>query len=480
MIDPLSRYARTSADRRALWTPDRTYSYTELSAGVGRTVRRLAEVGVAKGARIAVHRPRDARTILLFWALWRLGAVVVPISRRLPPSEVLDRVHRVGCDVLITDDSTVEDAATEMRTVRGTDLVSTKKEQPIEEAGVPEAFSDRQPATIVYTSGSTGTPKAVLHSWGNHRYSAKGSNANLPLRSGDRWMLSLPLYHVGGIAILVRCALAGASIAIPPPSQSIARGLRATKATHVSVVATQLRRLLDDSDAGEFDDLRAILVGGGPIPDALLRQATARAWPIATSYGSTELASQVTTTCPGASYADLQTAGRCLLHRRIRIEEGEIHVNGATLCEGYVSANGLSDVRTEEGWFATGDRGTLDAEGRLRVLGRMDRMFVSGGENIQPEEIESKLERLEGVKRAAVVPVPDDEFGARPIAFVEWIDGGESKRLESALRRTLPGFKIPDAFHSLPSEATSGSLKMDYELLRRRAQVLRVRDTHRE
>jgi O-succinylbenzoic acid--CoA ligase len=239
-------------------------------------------------------------------------------------------------------------------------------------------------------------------------------------------------------------------------------------------VATQYRRLLDDIPGGPPTHVRAVLLGGGPIPDVLLRRGHERGWPLHTSYGSTEMASQVTTTAPGAPLGELRTAGRRLPHRRLRIEEGEIQVAGAPLFRGYVTTDGLDDPRTDDGWYRTGDRGRLDARGRLHVLGRLDRMFISGGENVQPEEIEGALERLDGIERAVVVPVPDAEYGARPVAFVRARDAWDPPALERALASVLPGFKIPDAFHSLPEDVRTGTLKIDRERLREQARKLQV------
>jgi O-succinylbenzoic acid--CoA ligase len=184
------------------------------------------------------------------------------------------------------------------------------------------------------------------------------------------------------------------------------------------------------------------------------------------------MASQITTTVPGAPSEDLRTAGCRLPHRRIRIEDEQIMVAGAPLFRGYVTKRGIVDPRTDDGWYPTGDRGRIDATGRLHVLGRRDRMFVSGGENIQPEEIETVLERLEGIERAVVVPVPDPEYGERPVAFLRGLAPGAAPALREALAETLPKFKIPDAFHSFPASEESTGLKIDRDTLRERARIL--------
>ena len=453
-MTPLLRvHAEGRPDAPALVAPERIWTYRDLEAAVSGTARRMVAEGLGAGDRVALRPERDARTIILLWALWRIGAVAVPLSLRLPPAVQRERAQRLNCHLFVGAEASGE---RDLRVCSPADLL---RENPPADR-VPSVLPVDRDATIVCTSGSTGRPKAALHSWANHLYSAKGSNANLPLRPGDRWLLSLPLYHVGGLAILVRCALAGAAVALPPPDSSPATALSETDATHTSYVATQFQRLLAETSAPP-PALRAVLLGGGPIPSALLDRAHAHRWPVLTSYGCTEMASQVTTTFPGASRSALNTAGRRLPHRRLRIDEdGQILVAGRTLFRGYVEGEELRDPRTATGWYPTGDRGELDAQGRLRVVGRMDRMFISGGENIQPEEIEAALEQLSGVIRAVVVPVPNATYGERPVAFLEG-EEEDASVLRERLAERLPAFKIPDAFYRFPGEGEREGLKVD-------------------
>jgi O-succinylbenzoic acid--CoA ligase len=464
---PIHRHAQAQPEALALWVPDRRWTYAELDAAVAATRARLRTADLAEGRRVAVRLHRGPDFVILLWALWRAGRVAMPLSTRLPAAEALQATQRTGARLLVTRDSALLEAEESAPATRSPDHL-------VEQEGGGEPDPDAQPihrrATLVFTSGSTGTPTAVLHSWANHLYSAKGSNANLPLRPGDRWLLSLPLYHVGGLAILVRCALAGAAVAVPDADASLSASIDAAGATHLSLVATQLRRLLDARETLP-PRVRGVLLGGGPLPDTLLRRGHARGWPLHTSYGSTEMASQVTTTPPGAPLDALRTAGRPLPHRRVRIDdEGQILVAGPPLCLGLADGEQIRDPRAN-GWFPTGDLGRFDAQGRLHVQGRADRQFVSGGENIQPEEIETALERVEGIERAVVVPVPDEEYGRRPVAFVQSGEGPVPDDWRASLADTLPSFKIPDAVHELPEAAipTAVGMKVDRELLRRRA-----------
>ena len=418
---------------------------------------------------MALYLPKDERYVVLLLALIRAGHVACPVSDRLPPQGVAPLLKRAACSAIVSDDEnllkTVDAALLKLRPKTLLRECSQTSYDRAESTSIPL----NRPATIIFTSGSTGVPKSALHTFGNHYYNALGSNANIPLTPGDRWLHSLPLYHVGGISILFRCLLAGATVTLPQPGTSLGEAIIGLQATHVSLVATQLLRLLrEDSD---LRGIKAVLLGGGPIPAYLVDEAVARGLPIHTSYGLTEMASQVTTTPPGASPEMLRTAGRVLPNREISISEaGEILVRGETLFAGYVEGESVDHPLDASGWFHTGDLGELDQEGYLRVKGRRDNLFISGGENVQPEEIEEALSRLEGIEEAVVVPVPDEEFGARPFAFVR-TNGVAMEYLAQTLEQVLPRFKIPVAFQGWPDDA--GTMKVDRTAFGERARRLR-------
>jgi o-succinylbenzoate---CoA ligase len=446
-------------------------TYGELDRRVSIVAGRIGEMGFGIGDRAALYLSKDEHYLVLFLALIRAGCITCPLSTRLPPRGVAPLLKKAACRVLISSDENLPGATDAgVRKLHPEVLFADEPgardlPQPSEELRLA---LDR-PATIVFTSGSTGVPKAVLHTFGNHYYSAKGSNANIALAPGDRWLHSLPLYHVGGLSILFRCLLAGAAIVLPESDVSLGAAIADGLATHVSLVSTQLLRLLREED---FDPgrLRAILLGGGQIPASLVDEAVGHRLPVYTSYGLTEMASQVTATPPGASLEELHTSGRLLPHREISIsDDGEILVKGETLFAGYVEGDVIDRPLDADGWFHTRDLGELDAEGYLRVRGRKDNLFISGGENVQPEEIEEALCRVEGVEEAVVVPVPDAEFGARPVAFVRK-DDGEPGDLARALEPVLPRFKIPVAFHGWP-EGVEG-IKADRAFFRERARQL--------
>ena len=459
---PLREGALLAPDAPAIVGEDYTLSYFALDRMVSAGAARLARLG--EGARVGLYLPKDERYVALVLALLRVGAVACPISTRLPPDGVTAALRGARCEALIATADLDTPKATPRRLSPETILSDTADP---DELSASVALALHRPATVISTTGSTGTPKAALHTFGNHYYSAVGSNANIALGTGDRWLHSLPLYHVGGLSILFRCLVSGAAVALPDPATPLGESITRLRATHVSLVATQLRRLLEED--APLPDLKAVLMGASAMPLDLISEAHARGLPIHTSYGLTEMASQVTATLPDASLQELRTCGFVLPHRGISVsEDGEIRVRGAALFAGYVENGGLARPVDAEGWFHTGDLGELLPDGALRVHGRKDNMFVSGGENIQPEEIEAALLRLPDIQEAAVVPIPDSEFGARPVAFVRRAGRDALIDPREALERVLPRFKVPKTFHDWPPDTPQG-MKVDRTFLQKRA-----------
>jgi O-succinylbenzoic acid--CoA ligase len=426
-------------------------TFAELERWTGSIARSLCERGVARGERVGLLLPPGPAYPLLLLSVLRAGAVAVPVSTRLPGATIPDLLKGVGCRRLITGLDR-RDSTGELEIVTSAPLLEASEDGRRDSANPLPPFERAADATIIFTSGTTGNPKAALHTFENHWSSAAGSNRNIPLRPGDRWLLSLPPWHVGGLAVIFRCLLGGAAVAIAGPSEPLADAIAGLGVTHLSLVATQLYRLLrEERGRAALRGLKAVLLGGGPIPAALVAAAAREGVRLVTSYGSTEMSSQATATRPGDPTAALDTAGRRLAFRELAVAaHGEILVRGRTLFRGYVEGGGLRSPRDGAGWFHTGDLGHLDADGRLVVTGRRDTMFISGGENIHPEEIERAILRYPGMLEAIVAPAPDPEFGARPVAFLRTADGilPDAAALDRFLRLTVPGFMTPT--HLLP------------------------------
>ena len=462
--DALREKAETMPETVAVQTPTRTLTYGELDQFVSGTAWRLQQMCPEEGALVAFYLPRGWQALVLILAAIRAGRVACPISTRTPPHGVARLLRTVSASLLIAEDDSLVDIVPETVRVRTPEACIEAGHFPLEVFPQP---STGQPATIVFTSGSSGASKAVIHSFGNHYFSAKGSNENLPLGPGDRWLLALPLYHVGGLGIVFRCIQAGATVVIAETPRSLHTVLTQHAITHVSLVATQLARLVYEEEENAPATVQAVLVGGSAVSPSLVEEAFHRGYPLYTTYGLTEMTSQVTTTPPGAPLSMLATSGKILPYRQVFIaDDGEILVRGATLFQGYLEQGTLHTPMDEQGWFRTGDRGWVGPDGMLRVIGRSDNMFISGGENIHPEEIEQWLCTRQGVRQAIVVPVEDETYGQRPVAFVD-VEGPLPAKadFEAFLEGVLPRFKIPEAFYPWPtidtSDDTSDRMKVD-------------------
>ena len=444
----------------ALVTERYTFSYEMLDRMATHVAVSLRAHGCREKDRIAFYLPNEWSYVVILLGTLRAGRVACPLNVRLPAGQIPSLMRRIACRRLVTYGVTVrEEWAGEGIELIWPDQILHHRDRG-ETATQRMYHHPQQPATIVFTSGSSGRPKAALHTMKNHYLSAAGSNANIQVQPGDRWMLSLPLFHVGGLAILFRCVLGGGAVVTPGENEPLHEALRRYDITHVSLVATQLYRLLQH--APFQNKLSAVLLGGSSIPHSLIEKAHTIGLPLHTSYGLTEMTSQVTTTLPGDGLEQLLTSGKLLPHRELTLAPGgEVLVRGDTLFDGYVEGETIAPPFDSEGWFHTGDLGAWTQSGYLRLCGRKDHLFISGGENIQPEEIEYALCRISGVTEAVVVPVSDREFGQRPVAFVKRALQAPLEDLKGLLRESLPGYKIPKAFYPWPEIPEGDTLKVD-------------------
>lgn len=443
---PIAYWAHETPEAVAVVSGDQTYSYGQYDQIVSSFAAHFLDKGLKPGERVATLLPNSPELVFTLMGLLRAGLVACPMNARWPDQHITRLLTAIECPHVIADSETLP-----------------RVDRPA--ASFPLHAPPDRPATIIFTSGTTGEPKAAVLDYGNHYFSAVAANRNMPLNTGDRWLLSLPLYHVAGWGVLFRCALAGAAVVVHEEHLSIEQAISRYAVTHVSLVSTQLHRLLDKpSGIAALSTLRGVLLGGGPIPPPLIRRAFEAGLPIHTSYGLTETASQITATRKDDGLDALFTSGHPLETDTVRIGPiGEILVRGRTLFRGYLREGKTELPVDAAGWFATGDVGHLDDDGRLSVTGRRDNAFVCGGENIQPEEIERALCELPGVADAVVVPKEDAEYGRIPVAFVRiepphTLDAG---RLTKLLLDRLPRHKVPRHFLTWPKGTDLPSAKVN-------------------
>jgi O-succinylbenzoic acid--CoA ligase len=391
--DWLTAAARARPDHVALVSDESSLTYAELDERADRRARELAAAGVGAGDRVRVTHPPGIAFAELLHALPRLGAVLEPG----PPAD-----------------------------------------SPMPGAGVPgaadlrTAFDPESVHTVIRTSGTTGTPKAVELTFANHLASAIASAGALGVEPDDRWLCPLPLHHVGGLNVLIRSVINRTAVVLHPrfDADRVRATLEAGEVTLASLVPTMLARL---RAAGLRDTpgVRAIALGGGPVPPELLDWARATGIPVVPVYGMTETCSQIVAGSPGRPLTgvELEIA-----------DDGEILVRGPMVARAAIA---------DDGWLHTGDLGRLDEEGRLHVLGRLKELIVTGGENVAPLEVEQVLLDHPAVADAGVAGLPDPEWGEAVTAFVVLREPVAGEQLRAWCRERLEPFKVPKAIHAV-------------------------------
>jgi O-succinylbenzoic acid--CoA ligase len=305
----------------------------------------------------------------------------------------------------------------------------------------------------ILTSGTSGRPRPVGLTYGNFLFSAVGSAFNIGVDPDDRWLCCLPLSHVAGLSIILRSVIYGTTAVLLDgfDTEQVASTLVSGDISLLSLVPTQLIRLLEAG--ADLSRPRAILIGGGPVPPDALREALDRGATVVQTYGMTETCSQVTTLAPADASRRVGSAGRPLLTTHVRIQEGEILVQGPTVAREAVDP---------DGWLHTGDLGHIDDEGFLYVTGRSTDVIVTGGENVMPAEVEAVLLSHPSVADAAVVGRPDPEWQEAVCALVVLLDGREApeEELRAHCAASLAAYKVPkqvDFISTLP-RTPSGKL----------------------
>lgn len=410
-----------------------TLNWQQLAQVVAEHAQGFHQQGVAAGDVVALRSANSLVALLAWLGLMACGARVLGLNPQLPDAQLRQLLPGLAPDFVLdlAGAASLGIPALALRPVAG------DGSQP---------WRQDQIATLTLTSGSTGLPKAAAHTFSAHLHSAAAVVELMVLTPGDRWLLSLPLFHVSGQGILWRWLLAGATLVIPDEA-----GLHAAlaRSSVASLVPTQLWRLLHQPALPAR--LRAVLLGGAQIPAELTRRAEAAGLHCYCGYGMTETAS---TLC--ARRADEHPGvGAPLAGHQVKIVEGEIWVRSPALASGYWLQGVLMPLTDQDGWLRTGDCGRWQ-QGELLLDGRRDNLFFSGGESVQPEQIERILVAHPAVTQVFIVPKVDAEYGHRAVALVEGSIGLEA--LADWAAPKLTGYQRPVAWYPLPPD-NAGAIK---------------------
>ncbi|GGJ13543.1 2-succinylbenzoate--CoA ligase [Alicyclobacillus cellulosilyticus] len=487
--DWLTRRAVTHRTAAALMHDGETWDYETLWRRARQRAGQLAARGVHPGDRVAVLMRHGLEYALTVHAVIQAEAVLVPVNWRLAASEIAWQLADADVAWLLCDEACAGLAADAAALVTPAVPVWNVADDP----GPPDAPARGRETidlgavfTIIYTSGTTGLPKGAVLTYGNFLWSAMGSAPQLGVLPGDRWLVPMPLFHVGGLSVLMRSVIYGTAAVIHDrfdPLQ-VLEALTRDRITLLSAVPTMLQRVLAlDPDPRCFSSLRAVLLGGSAAPPGLLAASAERGIPVATTYGLTETTSQAATLMPQDAARKMGSSGQPLWTTEIRVvrdgqpmppgEEGEIVVRGPTVTPGYWRRPDATAEAIRDGWLHTGDIGVFDADGFLYVLDRRSDLIVSGGENVYPAEVERVLCQHPAVAEAGVVGIPDPIWGHVPAAFVVlWPDRRAAEaELASFCRSRLAAYKVPKRFFFVDALPRNASGKLLRRALREWAQA---------
>jgi acyl-CoA synthetase (AMP-forming)/AMP-acid ligase II len=452
------------------------WTYTELVHRVRVAAGAFAKAGIEPGDRVAVWAPNSAGWIVAAFGAVTAGAVLVPVNTRFKPAEAADVITRSGARAVLTDPAFLggHRLGQDWTTPPGIPVFDLHGDflldaEPFEYAGI----RGDDIADVVYTSGTTGRPKGVMM---NHRQTLRlyAEWCELAdLRPGDRYLMVNPFFHTFGYkAGLVAAVIRGATM-LPVPVFDVDLVLDLVETERVTMLPgppTLYHSLLAAAGTRDLSSLRAAVTGAADIPVELIRRVRNELpfESIMTGYGLTE-AGTATASRPGDSFEDIATTvGTPCAGVEVRIaDDGEVLVRGYTVMQGYLDDPEATAAAIDgDGWLHTGDLGTADTRGRLRIVGRKKDMFIVGGFNAYPAEIEGFLLEHPAVAQVAVIGTPDERLGEVGKAFVVPRPGCSLSETDliAWARERMAGYKVPRTVEfrdTLPLNASGKVMKTE-------------------
>ncbi|MFG3547499.1 FadD3 family acyl-CoA ligase [Streptomyces sp. NPDC047725] len=495
--------AQKYGDEEALVFGGDRWTFTELRERIAEVARAVIAQGIRPGDSVAVWAPNSARWVVAALGAVTAGAVLIPLNTRYRAAEAADMLRRSGARLLFTEHdflgtdyrallagsgeelpllgTTVALHAPEWdEFLSGADGVSEEERLARSAAVRPSDTAD-----ILFTSGTTGRPKGVPTTHGQNLRVYDAWARSVTLRHGDRYLLVNPFFHTFGYkAGVIACLLHGATI-VPEPVFDARTVLARMQDERISVLTgapTVFTSLIHHPERGAYDlsSMRMAVTGAANIPTELIDRIREciGARNISTAYGLTEASGVVTICRPHEPPETLaRTSGTALEGTELRIDAppgqpGEILTRGYHVMRGYLDdPEATADAVDADGWLHTGDVGVLDERGCLRITDRLKDMFVVGGFNVYPAEVEQVLRGHPAVRDAAVVGAPDERLGEVGVAYCVPAAGAriDAAELTAYTREHLANFKAPRAFHRLTELPHNAAGKVDKAALRRLA-----------
>jgi fatty-acyl-CoA synthase len=474
----LSDRARATPDRVAIRFLDGDLTYAALDRRATRLAAGLADRGLRRGDRLATLTGTSPDHVATLFACARLGVALQPISWRLAPAEVAFQLADSEPALLL---ASAEHEALARASETSVEIAQIADPTLEADGDVGDTAENDDPLLLVYTSGTTGKPKGAVLTHANCFWTNLSFDRTAGVRDDDVVLQVLPQFHVGGWNVQPLLAWWRGATVVLEPSFDATRALRLIEeqrvTTMMGVPATYLFLAQEPAFAdADLTSLRLAVVGGAPMPESLLETWHERGVQIVQGYGLTEAAPNVLCLPPEDARRKLGFAGRPYPHVDVALRDpeagallagpgvGELVVRGPNVFGGYWRNPEATAAAFADGWLLTGDVAERDAEGFYRIVGRIKDMVISGGENVYPAEIEDVLHDHPAVLEAAVVGVPDEQWGEACAAFVVLREGmsATTDELREHCRQRLARFKVPKSFavrETLPRSSMGKVLK---------------------
>ena len=466
-------------------TPDRPFLYPSLPEPL--TFSQIHEIvvdmadswhtnGIKTNDRVGLLMSNSPRSVIFVLTAIHMNVTLVPLNTRLTVDEMAFQLQQSNCQWLLPYEGKDDSLKLLLQLKeRGHKMVEIDDNMTIKKSPSKNVINLNDPFAIIHTSGTSGTPKGAVLTYNNIYQSAMASAYRIGVLPDDRWLCVLPLFHIGGLSIILRSLLYGTAVDLMPKFDvdAVNHALTHRPITLVSLVPTMLHRLLEARTESWNPKLRLVLLGGGAPSPELVARCVEEDIPLATTYGLTEAASQVATATLEQVSQKPASVGKPLMFTQVRVvdgndhdlpadEIGEIIVKSQTIMPGYTNNPEATAKALRNGWLYTGDMGYKDEEGDLFIVQRRSDLIVTGGENVYPAEVENAIRQHPDIKESVVVGLDDVEWGQKVVAAIQLKDGKSlsSDEIIQFARERLAGYKIPRKIRFVMDFPQTGSGKI--------------------
>ena len=479
------------------WATSEELTYSELDARVDALAAFLDSKGIRAGERVALISDNSLRCFEAMFAVWRLGAIVVPLNHRLARTEIMAQARTAGVRYVFAasrfatyflasnapDHLVLPDDSSDLATRNAYEAIVTANHVPV----APASVTDSTPAVIMFTSGTTGTPKGAVLTHGNFEANIVSAN-DIGLAESDTAVVVAPLFHIGGLNIQTLPLLKAGGTSVVLGRFDAIEWIRASATYHATIAFAvpsmwmRLQQVLEADYAPTLPRLpllRIAISGGAPCPDSLIESLRVHDVTLINGFGLTETSpivscmrasesgtrpGSVGKPSPGVAVKIIDDAGRSLPAG----QRGELLVKAPTVFSGYWQDPEATSAAFDGEWFRTGDLAQLDSDNFLYIVGRKKDVINTGGENVAAAEVEAALAEFPEVTESAVIGVPDERWGERIVAYVVGSAELSTTALHEFMRATIAHFKAPKEYIVIDALPLNGAGKIDKSALRAR------------